>query len=662
MKKITLSLLLLFSISMLQAQVPQSERDALIAIYNALDGPNWLYTYNWNTSQPVSTWTGVTVQTVNGQEHVTGINRRNRNLSGNIPADIQNLPELTYLNLGGNHITGIPNEMENLSNLETIYLYRNELTGNFPSFFANMISLRILNLSSNQLSGIIPNVSGNSNLKYLNISGNDFQFADLEPNFTTLKNLCENNGGEYKYYPMNKIANEESFDAILGNNYTFTMPTVNGTNVSYQWFKNDEAIPGATGLTYTITTAQNSDLGDYTCKASSPLIPDLTIDRNTIHLYGAVNPTDKNALLDLYNSTDGNNWIDHTNWNTNEPVYTWYGITMVGDRVTEINLSDNDLNGTLPSSMGNLSSLKKLNIFNSNGYFSGKMLSGNIPPELGNLNNLEYLDLAYHSLSGNIPPELGNCSALEVLSFWENDLSGTIPTELGNLANLETISLEDNNLTGNIPASFANCTKMGSFWLNGNQLTGDVPDIFSTMPDLYFVSLGSMYPNVHQQLTGTVNLSQNNNLKGVWMSNLDISTIDLRNNNNTAISYLNAKSNPNLTCIFVDDAAWSTANWTDIDANSHFVETQAECDALSSPEFESNLIEIYPNPATDVIQIKNNGIDIQNIKLMNITGQELKLYTGDIQNINISFLYNGIYFLKITDRNGQTGTYKIIKQ
>ena len=65
-------------------------------------------------------------------------------------------------------------------------------------------------------------------------------------------------------------------------------------------------------------------------------------------------------------------------------------------------------------------------------------------------------------------------------------------------------------------------------------------------------------------------------------NNNQLTTLDVRNGNN--INILNedfvTNDNPNLICIFVDDAPWSTANWTNIDPNSTFVETQAECDAI----------------------------------------------------------------------------------
>jgi len=101
-----------------------------------------------------------------------------------------------------------------------------------------------------------------------------------------------------------------------------------------------------------------------------------------INVYAqAVNKQDSLALVDLYNSTNGLNWEVNSNWLTNHPVNTWYRITVTGTTVTEINLNVNNLNGSIPSSIGNLVNLKNL-------YLSLNQLSGSIPSSIGNLVNI----------------------------------------------------------------------------------------------------------------------------------------------------------------------------------------------------------------------------------------------------------------------------------
>lgn len=71
-----------------------------------------------------------------------------------------------------------------------------------------------------------------------------------------------------------------------------------------------------------------------------------------LNLYAQVPEQELQSLVALYDSTDGDNWTDNTNWLSEQPVSSWYGITVVDDHVAEIDLQNNNLNGMIPSGTG----------------------------------------------------------------------------------------------------------------------------------------------------------------------------------------------------------------------------------------------------------------------------------------------------------------------
>ncbi len=183
------------------------------------------------------------------------------------------------------------------------------------------------------------------------------------------------------------------------------------------------------------------------------------------------------ALVALYNGADGANWVDNTNWLTQDPG--WYGVTVEGGHVTALNLWANNLSGTIPPALGNLTGLRTLDL-------GGNPITGQIPPELGNLTGLQILHLAC-DLSGQIPAQLGNLTSLRQLNLEANELAGPIPPELGNLTNLETLVLHDNELNGDIPDTLGNLSNLMSLQIQCNQLSGAIPDTFGNMKTLYFL-------------------------------------------------------------------------------------------------------------------------------------------------------------------------------
>ena len=125
------------------------DRVALVVLYNATNGDNWTNNINWNTTEPVRAWQGVTT---NERGRVTQLILRNNNLMGPIPPELGNLSNLERLQLQVNNLTGeIPPELGSLSNLERLYLYGNNLTGEVPSELGNLSKLQFFFLEDNEV-------------------------------------------------------------------------------------------------------------------------------------------------------------------------------------------------------------------------------------------------------------------------------------------------------------------------------------------------------------------------------------------------------------------------------------------------------------------------------------------------------------------------------
>ena len=177
---------------------PESpDRAALEALYHATSGTDWTVSTNWMTDEPLHSWAGVGM---NLQNRVTALDLRENGLSGEIPAELGGLSELTNLLLTFNELTGeVPAELGDLTELRLLSLSSNRLTGEIPPELGNLSELTGLYLWGNELTGETPRELGElSNLEYLYLYQNALE-GELPQRFTALAALenfaFDNNAG-----------------------------------------------------------------------------------------------------------------------------------------------------------------------------------------------------------------------------------------------------------------------------------------------------------------------------------------------------------------------------------------------------------------------------------------------------------------------------------
>ena len=194
--------------------------------------------------------------------------------------------------------------------------------------------------------------------------------------------------------------------------------------------------------------------------------------------------------------------------------------------LVELKISDNDL--TSVAGIGEAKSLEYLHLTNNN-------LGGTIPNEIFELTNLKGLYCNYNGFTGSLPSKISDLTELEEMYFHNNDLSGPIPSEIGQLENLEIIALGENSLTGHIPAELTQLPNLVVFSLQHESskgstgLTGPLPAFENLLYIEEFVVSGNSFTGAipNNFLSGIENPGNNlgvdlsyNKLTGTIPSNL----------------------------------------------------------------------------------------------------------------------------------------------
>ena len=179
--------------------------------------------------------------------------------------------------------------------------------------------------------------------------------------------------------------------------------------------------------------------------------------------------TQRYLLALFYYYTNGDHWINHTNWMSNKSECEWHGVTCNEDStlITKINLDSNNLAGPIPTELGELRGLESLVLSSNN-------LTGLLAHEMTKLEMLEVLNISDNTLKGSLTPYIRFFSHLTEIDLSSNIFTSTLPITISYLTNIQHINLSNNSFSGELPSELNNFTKLKVLDVSNNLFEGNV--------------------------------------------------------------------------------------------------------------------------------------------------------------------------------------------
>ncbi|KAL5204514.1 hypothetical protein ABZP36_009385 [Zizania latifolia] len=391
-------------------------------------------------------------------------------LVGRISPSLLSLRRLRHLDLSRNYLEGSP-------------------PGPPPPFLGGLSSLRYLNLSGIFFSGEVPPQLGNlSMLQYLDLS-TDFdaqllrssdlswlarlpllqhlslssvdlsraydwpQAVTMLPSLRTLRlsscSLPSSGAHQWRLPPRHNLTNLKELD-LSTNNFNQAAASC--------WFWN---ITSLTDLNLMGTRLRGQLPAELDGMASLQVL-DFSYNGNKATMARSLKSLCNLRILDLDSSLAGGDIAE---------LLESLPQQCSSNRLEELYLPNNGMTGTLPdySKLMHLTGLRILDLSYNN-------LTGSIPQSIGNLAGLDTLDLSFNKFSGSVPAGKGYFAGLSTLVLSENSLSGQIPAEIRYFSSLTTLDLFGNNLSGPVPSEIGMLANLTYLGISSNDLDGVITE------------------------------------------------------------------------------------------------------------------------------------------------------------------------------------------
>ena len=498
-------------------------------------------------------------------------------------------------------------------------------------------ALTILYCQNNQLINL--DVTQNVVLNSLVYSFNNLTSIDVTQNTALIHLICINN----QLTSLDVTQNTALTNLRCQNNQLTSLNVKNGNNINFSYFSATNN-PNLTCIEVDDTawsTTNWSAFKDATASFSEncalfglTYVPDDNFE-NYLETHNASGGT-----VVVGDSTSMGNGIAYDDYVTTSKINTVTNLLVVNKNIADLTGIEDFL--ALQSLLCSYNQLTALNI----------SANTNLITLVCNYNSLTSLDVS---------------SNLALTKLW--CISNSITSlNISTNANLLDLECYRNQLTSLDVSSNTALTKL---WCNENQLTSlnTSSNVALTNLQCYGnqitsldVSSNTLLTNLFCSTNQLTNLNVRSNTALIQLicdqnqlTSLDVSfnpvltylgcsqnlltSLNVKNGNNTNFSYFNATNNPNLTCIEVDDTAWSTTNWTNIDAVASF---STNCTTLGltyvpDDNFEQALITLGYDTGIldDYVPTANiSGVtylNIVNLGISDLTGIEDFLALEELQ-------------------------------
>jgi Leucine-rich repeat (LRR) protein len=394
-----------------------------------------------------NSFTGTLPGTLSQLRHLSELNVGNNQLRGTVPAFLGSLTNLTVLDL---HLNGfsksLPAELGSLTKLQQLRVLENKLTGTIPGTYGQLTALKVLDLSSNHFNGSIPSFAGSwTKLTTLLLYFNDFTGPVPAALGQLTKLTIMDVDGNQLSGTLPDALQSWVHMAILSfwsNALSGTIPT---------WFC---TLKNLTSVYFQSNLFEGAPLS---CLDAMSRLEYATFAHNS--LTGTV------PVMNCSISKLRTVWLQYNQLTGTIPAYG----TECG--LTQLALSDNQLTGPIPLSLGSPSTVQAISVLHN-------LLTGTLPAYLGDFKKMQILSVHDNLLTGCVPSTVSNLTGLVEIYLHSNYFSCSLDGVFNPAAQLvlSDIDVSDNHLTGTLPPEIFQLPALAMFVALSNCLSGTLPE------------------------------------------------------------------------------------------------------------------------------------------------------------------------------------------